>query len=100
MYFAVQMMAAELSTGALVWLAVRNSNADISMLVGSASSEYEKKAVGAIRFLCEDGPNVETVVSSAIKTGEPQRVTLVSTGFDSQGDVVSRMRFDWLIKAK
>ena len=40
MYFAVQAMAAELSTGALVMQAIQNSNANISMLVAENNAEF------------------------------------------------------------
>ena len=48
MYFAVQAMAAELSTGALVF--VHRSNKNTSIIVTNFESIYHKKAVTKIRF--------------------------------------------------
>src|SRR6476620_4960869 len=61
-YFAVQAMAAELSTGALLVLKIKQSKQNISMLVTATKSVFTKKAVGKISFLCQDG----TVISDAI----------------------------------
>ena len=52
MYFAVQAMAAELSTGALVMSQIQNSGKKISMLVANNKSNFSKKATGRITFVC------------------------------------------------
>jgi hypothetical protein len=48
MYFAVQAMAAELSTGALVMSKIHQSGKKISMLVANNNSSFTKKATGRI----------------------------------------------------
>ena len=50
MYFAVQAMAAEFTTGALVMLQVKKSGKSISMLVANNKSSFTKKATGRITF--------------------------------------------------
>ena len=45
MYFAVQAMAAELSTGALVMFQIQKSDRKISMLVANNKGNFTKKAI-------------------------------------------------------
>ena len=46
MYFAVQAMAAELTTGALVMMQIKKSGKNISMLVANNNSNFSKKTIG------------------------------------------------------
>ena len=52
MYFAVQSMAAELTTGAIVIQKIQESGEKISMLVTNYSGAFTKKAIGKITFIC------------------------------------------------
>ncbi len=100
MYFAVQAMAAELTTGALVIAAIQKSNRKISMLVARNKSEFTKKATGRITFICKDGYIIEEAVKNAIATGEGQTFWMKSVGVDENGVQVSEMDFEWSIKLK
>ena len=53
MYFAVQAMAAELATGALVMSYVKKGGKKISMLIAKNKSVFSKKATGRIVFVCD-----------------------------------------------
>ena len=59
MYFAVQAMAAELTTGALVMMQIKKSGKKISMLVANNNGNFTKKATGRITFTCLDGDKIE-----------------------------------------
>lgn len=100
MHFAVQAMAAEFSTGALVMYHIKKSGKSISMLVISGKLTFTKKARGKISFVCNDGHLIGGVLQNAITTGEGQAFTMVSTGTDEKGDVVSVMEFEWTVKVK
>ena len=100
LYFAVQSMAAELSTGALVIKKIHESGKSISMLVTGQRSIFTKKAVGIIQFRCLDGAQIDAVLEKAIATGEGQKIVLKSVGKDEAGDVVSEWEFEWSIKLK
>lgn len=100
MYFAVQAMAAELTTGALVMLHVQNSNRNIAMLVASNKSKFTKKATGRITFECQNENQIETAIQNAITTGEGQTFWLKSIGTNEKGEQVSEMDFEWTIKLK
>ncbi|HEX9979362.1 MAG TPA: DUF4442 domain-containing protein [Flavobacterium sp.] len=100
LYFAVQAMAAELSTGALVLLAIRKNQGRFSMLVTGHTAVFSKKAKGIIAFSCNDGLRVSEAVAQAAASGEAQVLRLTSVGKDQQGDLVSTMVFEWSIRKK
>ena len=100
LYFAVQAMAAELSTGALVMTAVRASKKPISMLVAQNKSQFTKKATGRISFICNDANLVSTAIEDAVRTGEGQTFWMRSRGLNEEGQEVSVFEFEWTIKTK
>ncbi|WP_294824313.1 DUF4442 domain-containing protein [uncultured Flavobacterium sp.] len=99
-YFAVQAMAAELTTGALVMYHIKKSGKKISMLVAKNKGNFSKKARGRIFFTCNDGHLIEDAIQKAIATGNGQTFWMKSIGKDQQGDQVSEMEFEWSIKLK
>lgn len=100
MYFAVQSMAAELATGAIVIKKIQESGEKISMLVTNHSGAFTKKAVGRITFTCNDGVLIDEALQQTIKTGEGQVIKMKSVGIDAQGDQVSVYEFEWSVKLK
>ncbi|TBX68709.1 DUF4442 domain-containing protein [Flavobacterium silvisoli] len=100
MYFAVQTMAAELTTGALVMLQIQKSGQRISMLVAHNSGNFTKKATGRITFSCDEGDLVREAVQKAIATGEGQIIRMKSFGTNEKGEQVSELNFEWSIKVK
>ncbi len=100
MYFAVQSMAAELSTGALVIKRIQECGSPIYMLVTNHQGRFTKKAVGKIRFVCEDGNLINEVIEQAIKINEGQTVIMKSVGIDESGEQVSVYEFEWSLKLK
>lgn len=100
MYFAVQAMAAELTTGALVMKHIQKSEKAISMLVISNKSIFTKKATGRITFACNDGLLVNQAIQKAIETGEGQTFWIKSIGTNENGEQISEMDFEWSIRIK
>ncbi len=100
MYFAVQAMAAELSTGALVLNKIKESGKNISMLVANSKSSYSKKATGRINFVCNDGNLIQNAVQQAIASGDGQTIWMKSIGTNQKGEQVSEFDFEWTIKLK
>ncbi len=99
-YFAVQAMAAELTTGALVMIQIKKSGKKISMLVSNNNGNFTKKATGKITFSCYDGHLIEDAIQKTIKTGEGQIIWMKSIGVDEKGDQVSLLNFEWSIRIK
>ncbi len=100
MFWAVQGMAAEFSTGTLVSNKIRESGKQISMLVASNKASFTKKARGKITFSCEDGHKIDEALKSAISTGEGQTIWMTSQGVNEDGVVVSEFSFEWTLKLK
>jgi hypothetical protein len=100
MYFAVQAMAAELSTGALVMQAIQASNENISMLVAENKSSFSKKAKGKITFLCGGGIDIAEAIQKAIQKNEGQECWMHAIGKDESNDVVSSFSFKWTVKKR
>jgi len=100
MFWAVQGMAAELTTGALVMSKVKSSGKAMSMLVTSNNATYSKKATGRIQFTCNQGKAIDDLISKAIETGEGQSIVLNSKGINSEGMQVSDFNFEWSIKLR
>jgi hypothetical protein len=99
-YFAVQAMAAELTSGALIMYQIKKSNRNISMLVTKNKGDFYKKAKGRITFTCSDGLLIEQAILKTIATSEGQTVWLKSIGVDEQSVIVSEMDFQWSIRLK
>lgn len=100
MFWAVQGMAAELSTGALVMKKIRESDKNISMLVASNNASFTKKATGIITFTCKEGAKIDHAIQKAIETREGQTVWLSSDGINKEGVEVSSFNFEWTLKVK
>jgi hypothetical protein len=100
MYFAVQAMAAEFTTGVLVMFQVKESGKNISMLVANNKATFTKKATGKITFKCNQGNLIKDIIQKAIATNEGQTIWLTSIGTDEKGDQVSEMQFEWSVKVK
>ncbi|MEN3324383.1 DUF4442 domain-containing protein [Mariniflexile soesokkakense] len=100
MFWAVQGMAAEFSTGALMMTKIKDSGKRVSMLVTSNSATFTKKATGKITFTCNEGNLIDVALQKTIETGEGQIVKMTSVGVNEEGVEVSTFVFDWSIKAK
>ncbi|PYE82044.1 uncharacterized protein DUF4442 [Winogradskyella epiphytica] len=100
MFWAVQGMAAELTTGALVMKKIKESGKNISMLVANNNASFTKKATGRITFTCIEGHKIDDTIKKAIETGEGQTVWLNANGVNSEGVEVSSFNFEWTLKVK
>ena len=100
MFWAVQGMAAELTTGVLLIEKIQESKKNIAMLLVENNAQYFKKATGRIYFECTQGEIVEEAIARAIDTGEGQTLTLTSVGTNSEGVEISKLNFTWSIKLR
>lgn len=100
MYWVVQGMAAELTTGVLMMQKIKESSKNISMLVAGNNATFTKKAKGRITFLCNEAYLIDQAIQKTIDTGEGQTVWLNSKGINEDGVEVSNFNFEWTIKVK
>ena len=99
MFWAVQAMAAELTTGMLLTKSIQDSNSDISMLLVSNKSSFYKKAVGKITFVCDEGEIAKQLINSTIKN-TTSKAWFKAKGYDEAGDQVSEFDFEWSCKKR
>jgi len=100
MFWAVQGMAAELSTGILLMNEISRSKKSFSMLVLNNKANFSKKAIGRISFSCDQGHQIRNSINLAISSKKPQTIWVNSSGIDSQGDTVSTFSFEWTLKLR
>jgi|TARA_B110000014_G_scaffold260457_1_gene250247 hypothetical protein len=100
MFWAVQGMAAELATGALVMKKIRESGKNISMLVASNNATFSKKAKGRIVFTCKDGEKLDSVIDKVLNSKDGQLIMMNAIGFNDEGVEVSSFNFEWTLKLK
>ena len=100
MFWAVQGMAAELSTGAMVMNEIQKSGRKISMLVANNKGTFTKKATGRITFTCEDGHLIADAIKKTLETGEGQTLWMKSVGMNAEGVTVSTFHFEWTVRVK
>ncbi|MEQ6121842.1 thioesterase [Reichenbachiella sp. MALMAid0571] len=99
-YFAVQSMAAELSTAALVLLHIQGQKPSIAYIIVDLKASFTKKATGRTYFTCEGGDEVQQAMEQCVATGEPTVVHLKTTGKMKDGTVVSEFTFSWSMKQR
>lgn len=99
MFWAVEGMAAEFSTGAICMSKIRESKRRIALLVVNLESNFTKKAIGKIVFSCDQGVDVDATIENAVNTRKPQVLRMRSVGIDSKGDQVAEFIFTWSFKA-
>lgn len=100
MFWAVQGMAAELSTGALVIDKIRKRKVPVSMLVARNNAVFTKKARGRITFRCQDGLQLESVLDEVMNSEEGKTCWMTSTGLNEDGVEVATFQFEWTLKRR
>ena len=98
MYFAVQAMAAELSTGTLIFLHLDQSK--MFVIVTDIKAKYFKKAKSTITFVCKDGNRIMETINQASKSYDSCSCSMTASGFDSNNECVSKFEITWSLKRK
>ena len=99
MFWAVQGMAAELTTGMLLTKSIQESNTNISMLLVGNKSNFYKKAVGKIKFICDEGEAANELINLT-KKNITHKAWFKAKGIDETGDIVSEFDFEWSCKKR
>lgn len=99
-YFAVQSMAAELSTATPCLLAITGQKPSVAFIIVDLKATFTKKATGRVYFTCEDGARAFKAVEKCIQTGESEEATFKTVGKMKDGTVVSEFEFTWSFKQR
>jgi hypothetical protein len=100
MYFAVQSMAAEMSTGLLASGHIYKHNPAVSMLVVGLEAKFIKKATDTVSFTCNDGEAIRKIIEETIAAGEPRTISCRAEGTNIAGEVVSEFFVTWSFRVK
>lgn len=99
-YFAVQSMAAELSTASLVLINLEGLSPSVAYIITDVEMNFSKKATGKVWYTCENGEQVQQAVEACIQTKESSVVKLKTIGKMKDGTVVSTFHFTWSMKQR
>ena len=99
-YFAVQSMAAELSTATSCLLAVEGHKPSIAFIIVDLKANFTKKATGRVYFTCEETMKAFEAVDECIKTGNATQATFKTVGKMKDGTIVSEFEFTWSFKQR
>lgn len=99
-YFAVQSMAAELSTASPCLLAIEGQKPSIAFIIVDMKANFLKKAVDRVYFTCNDGDKAFEAVQKSIETGEATEATFKTIGKMKDGTIVSEFEFTWSFKQR
>jgi len=100
MYFAVQSMAAELSTASLAMLALKSLEADVALIITENRAEFNKKAQTEISFTCVDYSEFKKAFNELKNAGDTTSVTAKTIGTNSEGEEVAVFYFTWSFKRR
>lgn len=98
MYFAVQSMAAELSTAAPAMLAIHGVDFKVALIIIDMSAEFKKKAKTKTSFTCKDVERFSSALRELKNVDDIITVDAQTEGKDETGEVVSLFRFLWSFK--
>lgn len=99
-YFACMSMAAELSTGALVLLAIEGRKPSFAMLLVDHQGSFHKKVTERAYFTCQAGPEIFAAVEEAAQTGEPRTIVCKTEGHLKDGTHVASFSYTWSVKPR
>jgi len=100
MYFAVQSMAAELSTAAPVMLVLKDSDVDVALIIVELKVDFVKKAQSKITFTCLDYDKIYGAVAQLKQAEDTVAVTVKAVGRDIDGNEVATFYFTWSFKRR
>lgn len=99
-YFAVQSMAAELSTATACMIAVHGHNPSVAFIIVDLKANFLKKANGRTYFTCQDNANAFEAVRQCMESGESATARFKTVGKLADGTVVSEFEFTWSFKQR
>ena len=99
-YFAVQSMAAELSTATACLLAVQGQSPSVAFIIVDMKANFTKKATDRVYFTCEETGKAFQAVSDCIASGNSTQATFKTVGKMKDGTVVSEFEFTWSFKQR
>ncbi len=95
-FWAVMGMAAELSSGALVFAHARGKG--VKFILVGVEGEFFKKVKGKSYYFCETGSDVLRSIEQIVNPNETSVVILPVTARDEAGQLLAEFKFRWQLK--
>ena len=99
-YFAAQMMAAELATGAPAMLLVRASPVSIAFILREAKASFVKRVVGPSHYTFDGLAGMKAALAAAAAGSESQAFTAKVVGRNAAGETASEFEITWSFKKR
>ena len=99
-YFAAQLMAAEMSTGAPASVLVASAPASVAFILRGIRAVFTKRIVGPSLFTFEDMDGLRAAVDRAAAGPEEQAYTGRSTGRTAAGEPAAEFEITWSFKRR
>jgi hypothetical protein len=99
-YFAAQVMAAEMSTGAPAMVLVQGAPASVAMILREIRAVFTKRIQGRSRYTFEQVGALQEVVERAAQSGESETFTALSRGRTLDGTLASEFEVTWSFKRR
>lgn len=99
-YFAVQSMAAEMSTASGCMLAIQAQSPSVAFIIVDLKASFSKKATSQTYFTCEQNHKAFEAVAKCIESGEATQATFETVGKMKDGTEVARFEFTWSFKQR
>ncbi len=100
MYFAVQSMAAELSTAAPVMLALKDFDADVALIIVDLKVDFVKKAQSKTTFTCTEYKRIYETIARLKQAEDTAAITVKTTGRDADNNEVATFYFTWSFRRR
>jgi hypothetical protein len=99
-YFAAQMMAAEMSTGAPAMVLVEGAPASVALILRDVRAVFSKKVVGESLYTFSDIPGLRDAVERAASQPDETRYTARVIGAMRDGTPASEFEVTWSFKRR
>jgi hypothetical protein len=99
-YFAAQVMAAEMSTGAPALVLTRAASASIALILTRIAASFTKRVQGSALFTFEDVAGLRATIEGVAREGGTATYTGRSTGRTADGTVVAEFEVTWSFKRR
>ncbi len=100
MYFAVQSMAAELSTATGCLVATLGHSPSIAFIIVDCKAKFLKKATSKVSFSCSDVSLAFEAVDQCKNSDLAIEKTFKTIGSQEDGSIVSEFEFTWSFKQR
>jgi hypothetical protein len=95
-FWAVMGMAAELSTGALVYSFA--SGTGVKFILVGMEAQFFKKAKGKTSYVCDSGQEISRKLEQMMNTDDPGVVIMPAYAKDESGNVLAEFKFQWQLR--